>query len=553
MFRSDRSNRRCGGVATYVSTRLKPLLIEAQVDSEDFECLFVQLNFHLNKKLTIGNFYRAPSAPVDSARSILSTINSLNRPSELIILGDFNWNWSSPSSTNEKKLFESINLTQLITEPTRITDTTSTLLDLIFVSHPNRIMKSGVLSDCFSDHCIIYCVWKIKLPRLPPKFINIRQSKQVNIENFIHDVISIDWDRFQLIPFVEEAWSYFHEELTKVINRHAPWKSVRVKGRHLPWISPNLINLYRQRDNAWSKHRVSKEQVDWDEYKRLRNVCKTQTRNAEAEYYRDSLCQDFKNPKQFWKRLNNILSPPKSSVEQIKVNNEVIQDPVHISNVFNQHFTSVGNNSSSYLKTHVSNPSLPGSFSFRKILPLEIFKVISDLKINCSPGPDGLEAKFIKMAADVLIYPLADLFNMSISTCTFPSSWKCAKVTPLHKGGDPLEVNNYRPISIINTVAKIFEKIIFNQLSQYVNDFNILSPSQSGFRSNFSTTTALVKFTNDIYSALGKGHLVGAIFIDLSKAFDLVDHYLLLDNLYAIGVSQPALFWFNSYLHNRRQ
>ena len=314
LFRSDRSNRRGGGVATYVSTKLKPLLISAQVDSEDIDCLFVQLNLHLNKKLTIGNFYRAPSASADSARAILATINSLSCPTELIILGDFNWNWNSPASSNEKKLFESIHLTQLITEPTRVTDTTSTLLDLIFVSHPNRITKSGVLPDCFSDHCVIYCVWKINLPRLPPKLINIRQSKQINIENFIQDVVSIDWDRFQLIPFVNEAWSFFLEEFTKVIDKHAPWKSVRVKGRHLPWINSDLISLFRRRDNAWAKYRASKEQADWDTYKQLRNFCKTQTRNAEANYYRNSLCQDFKNPKQFWKRLNNILRPLKAQL-----------------------------------------------------------------------------------------------------------------------------------------------------------------------------------------------------------------------------------------------
>lgn len=124
------------------------------------------------------------------------------------------------------------------------------------------------------------------------------------------------------------------------------------------------------------------------------------------------------------------------------------------------------------------------------------------------------------------MYLLADLFNLSLSTCSIPEIWKCAKVTPLFKGGDPSDVNNYRPISIICTTANIFEKLIFNQLSLYVNSFNILSHFHSGFRPNFSTTTGLLKFTNYVFTSFDQGQTTGAIFIDLSKAFDLVDHYL---------------------------
>lgn len=146
------------------------------------------------------------------------------------------------------------------------------------------------------------------------------------------------------------------------------------------------------------------------------------------------------------------------------------------------------------------------------------------------------------------MYPLADLFNLSLSTCSVPSIWKCARVIPLFKGGDSSDVNNYRP----NSIICIFEKLIFNQLSLYISSLNILSPVQSGFRLNFSTTTALLKFTNDVFSSFDKGQVTGAIFIDLSKAFDMVNHYLL-DKLSSIGLTRNALLWFNAYLHNRRQ
>lgn len=172
---------------------------------------------------------------------------------------------------------------------------------------------------------------------------------------------------------------------------------------------------------------------------------------------------------------------------------------------------------------------MPIAFSFRRIRPTDIQQVICDLNSGTGTGPDGLEMKLIEIASHVLAYPLSDLAMYSMFL--YPHV-KLSELPPLHKGGDPLN-HNYRPIAIINSIAKVFEKFIFNQLSQYVNDFSILSPYQSGFRPYFSITTALLKFTNDISSSLDNIMLTDAIFIDLTKAFDMVDHYLLHEKLYA--------------------
>ena len=254
--------------------------------------------------------------------------------------------------------------------------------------------------------------------------------------------------------------------------------------------------------------------------------------------------------------MNSILNKGNKSPNHIRVNNDLTDDPSTICNAFSQHFSSVCSSLLSDPPYSHAPPNIPrrdNSFSFRTIYPRDVERAIRDLKSGSGVGPDGLDMRFIKIAPHILAYPLSDLFNLSLSTGEVPSSWKCARVTPLHKGSDPHDLNNYRPISIINSIVKIFEKLIFNQLSNYLNDFNILSPSQSGFRPKFSTTTTLLKFTNDVFSSFGDSMSTGAIFIDLSKAFDMVDHYLLLDKLYAIGLSRQALLWFNSYLHHRRQ
>ncbi len=377
----------------------------------------------------------------------------------------------------------------------------------------------------------------------------------MNVDCFINDITTINRDRFQLIPFPEDAWSFFCSELTKIIDKHAPLKTFRVKGRHLPWISTELLNLFKQRDKAWAKHRLSKDPVDWDTYKRLRNICKTRTRNAQSNYLSNSLSQNFNNPRKFWKQLNHVLNKTnKGPISQIKINDDIISNPSVIAQAFNKHFTSVGGSiDTNYCDLNSSNTTIPtNSFVFKKIMPMDVFNAIAEFR-SSSAGPDGIDAKFVKLAAHVLMYPLADLFNLSLSTCSIPSIWKCACVTPIFKSGNATDMNNYCPISIICFIAKVFEKLIYNQLSHYLDLNKILSCSQSGFWPNFSTTTALLKFTSDVFSSFDSDQLTGAIFIDLSKAFDMVDHYLLLDKLYSIGFSQNALFWFNSYLHNCRQ
>ena len=522
-----------------------------------FECLFVKLIFHHNKYITVGNVYRPPSAPVESSKCLISTFDSISSKNEMIILGDFNKNWLDNSSVKDKNNFENLNLTQLITEPTRITPRPESLLDWILVTHPERFIESGVLSDCFSDHSVIYCVWKIKIPKTPPKLIKIRQHKKMNIDLFINDLISINWDRYQLIPTAQDAWDFLYSVFTQVVDKHAPWKISKVKGQHLPWINPDLLSLFRQRDKAWAKFRRTRENADWETYRKLRNISKTMTRNSKSDYYKECLSNKFKNPKQFWNSIKTIINTSnKSPINKIRDGNTIIHDPSLIAQVFSQHFSTVCSDlisdfSYKYCSTNIA--PCHSTFSFTKITPQEVHNAIKELSLSSGAGLDEMESKYVKLASHILMFPLADLFNLSFATCEIPAMWKYSRITPIHKGGDILDPNNYRPISIICTVAKVFEKIIFNQISHYLKINNILSPSQSGFRPNHSTTTALVKLTNDIFSASDTGNLTGAIFIDLKKAFDLVDHYLLLDKLHAIGFSQNVLLWFNSYLHNRKQ
>ena len=178
---------------------------------------------------------------------------------------------------------------------------------------------------------------------------------------------------------------------------------------------------------------------------------------------------------------------------------------------------------------------------------------IGKIKTAKSFGHDNISSYFLKLALPFISRSLTHLFNISIETSMFPDSWKIARVTPIFKEGERCKKSNYRPISVLPVISRLFEKLVFDQLYQYLDDNGFLSPDQSGFRALHSTVTSLLKCTDDWYKGLDTGQVTGLIFIDLKKAFDTVDHEILCKKLHLYGVQNRELAWFKSYLSNRKQ
>ena len=194
----------------------------------------------------------------------------------------------------------------------------------------------------------------------------------------------------------------------------------------------------------------------------------------------------------------------------------------------------------------------PNPFTFSAISVSLVKSHLTSLDITKSTGPDNLSAKFLRTIADQIAAPLTELFNSSLQNGEVPSEWKQSHITPVHKGGSPDDPGNFRPISVVPIIAKIFEKIVSDQLSTYFEDNHLLHPHQGAYRSGKSTQDILLVAVDRIVYLLDKGEAVCTAFLDLRKAFDSLDHHILLQRLYDMNVSPAVLQWFKDYLTGRR-
>lgn len=193
------------------------------------------------------------------------------------------------------------------------------------------------------------------------------------------------------------------------------------------------------------------------------------------------------------------------------------------------------------------------AFQLNEINEDIVLKLLLSLKKHKAIGLDNISARLLKSGACVICPSITWILNLSIRTGKFPETWKCSKVTALFKSGDRTNPSNYRPISILPTLSKILEKVVHSQFQEFLNSNNLLSNKQFGFRSKRSTTAALSSFADEVLENMEQGNLCGAVFLDLTKAFDTVDHRILLSKLSTIGVSPSSLKWFESYIGHRKQ
>ena len=269
------------------------------------------------------------------------------------------------------------------------------------------------------------------------------------------------------------------------------------------------------------------------------------------------------NNHKLWKTINNLL-PSKlsnsSGPNVIKVGDVKVDNPTNIANHFNKFFCKIGQsladkvnragneNPIKYLNNRINESIFLTPTNFQ-----EISRIISSLKNSSSFGPDGISSFFLKIASDVVSFPLSIFFNLFIEQGCFPESLKLSKVIPMFKSGAKCDLSNYRPISLLSVISKMFEKLISIRVMSFIEKHSILSPTQYGFRPESSTEFAILDIVSSCYENINEKLFTGLIMIDLKKAFDSVTHSILLQKLEHYGFRGNVFNLFSSYLSNRQQ
>ena len=406
-----------------------------------------------------------------------------------------------------------------------------------------------------------------------PKYVKINIVSTEAMHNVRHEIKSEEiYNKFNKKPTADPNSNYttLCNEILRSKNKHMPSKWVKFnkyKHKKSSWVTQGLLKSIKYRDKLYKRLKLTDpNSANYDtiniNLKTYNGILKTSIRAAKQTYF--ELCfKRFKNDiKNTWKTINDILSKTKiqkKSPTVIVENGVTHTDKQNIANKFNQFFTNIAQtlardikydgtkNYKYYLNKHINTV-----FNCQTIDEETVRKTIQNLPSKNSCGLDGISSKLIKIIEPAIIKPLT-LFNQVLNTGIFPDELKIAKVIPLFKKDDPKLLKNYRPISLLPTTSKVVEKIIFTQLSTYFNENKLIFDNQYGFRPKHSTEYAGLELVDRIITQMDKKEVPIKKFLDLSKAFDTIDHTVLLAKLRYYGIHDTALLLLKSYLNNRKQ
>ena len=557
--RRDR-NRNGGGVLMYIKDTLKyDLRRDISEVSTTVENIWIDVKCtHFNKKsILVACFYRPPSSKVDYYNGILDITEKASlEDKELVIFGDFNYNYvfDETLSSNPLHYIENLyNLTQLITQATRVSKNSSSLIDVILSSIPDCHVSNDVFKFSLSDHFMVFTCIKAQLDRNNHRTVTYRCYKHFDNDAFIKDicdnrVLNQGENVCNSECNVENVWSAWKSSFLEICNKHAPIKVTRVKHRYNPWINSDIIKLMYQRDYIHKQATGNSDPDLWDEYRLLRNKVTFLINKSKAEYFNDMGKHMNSQPKKFWKKMGKLVGNKKHNPVQSSLESDKLND----------HFATIGSTLQKSLPEpgplNWKNPECLHKFSFNEIEVASVFKQLNKLSNESHLDVLSMDTRLLRLVAMQVAPSRTNVLNVFLKVGIVPGDWKLARVTPIYKGnGGKNDENNYRPISVIANISMVMEREVHSQIMDYFITHHFFTIDQFAFLKRHSTVTSLHRMLDEWYEAINENEFIVSCFFDIQKCFDSINHDILLKKLSLYGITGNELHWFRNYLHERRQ
>ena len=571
-----------GGVALYVSCKFvhKPRedLDKICYLSYFLESCFIEIVLPNSTNIIVGTIYRHPRMTGFNDNYLKPLLHKIaSEKKQLVLLGDFNFDLLKCEEESEIMSFmdtldSNLILPQILL-PTRVTDDTKTVIDNILTSPSENGTISGNICYIISDHLPQFCIFPSleqgvpdsKTPHLKQDWANFNQ------QGFIQDFRNINWDtlfeRFNHNP--DSCFNVFNDKVKVLVDRHLPMVRLtkrQIRAKTKPWLTPGILNSIAKRNQYQKKYINAKSQQSKDRfgnlYRTYRNLIVSLTRRSKKNHYARYFDIHSKNSRKVWSGVRDLISTQANSECPISITtgDSVTSDPEIVANDFNDFFTTIADSirnkmppSFNHFSNFLKNPNL-NSLLLAPTSNEEIARVIGSFSTSKASGPNSIAVKILKLINQDISVPISALINSSFTSGIFPSVLKISKVIPVFKNkGSPLEVSNYRPISLLSNIEKIYEKVMYSRLICFLEENNQIYSRQFGFRKGHSTENTLINIVERIRNSLDNGEFACGVFVDLQKAFDTVDHEILLAKLEHYGVRDIANTWFRSYLTDRSQ
>ena len=565
-FHVTRGEKMGGGVSLFVRDGIKVNKVILSYTGECTECLLIECVID-GRLCAVGELYRILNTAVgqflDDTKMIL---NKIWKYKSVIVGADQNLDLLKISQHSNMSAFYKLmlqsELVSTINKPTRVTHSTGTLIDNIYLrAKLNMKFESHILCDVMSDH--FPCLLTIPaVEKCIDKIIELRSVNDDAILKINQRLLFTDWLPMHKMD-VDNSTIFLHDCITSAIDAEAPKRQKKLSCKHIfrdPWMSVKLLKYNTKCRKLCAKANKSCKEADFVKYKNYRKTLNRLKLFEKSCFYGDLFSKIGKNSKMLWEVLNRLTKRVKNKTEitSVMTHGNKVVNKKEIVNVFNDHFVNVGKCTQESIKFKGGNflANVPRSRKELKIKPITegtLCRIVDEMAPKRSSGYDGISNFLLKRIISCIKAPFCELINKSISSGVFPDCMKKAKVIPLFKMGDNENPDNYRPISLLPVMLKVIEKHVYRNIVSFMEENNSIYPRQFGFRKQYSTVNAVQLLVSDILKSFDDNLTVASVFMDLRKAFDTISHEIICEKLECLGVWGQSLDWVYTYLSRRVQ